>query len=237
MSLQELVAVRPMMKCQYDHAEAMVVDLQPQVEQEYACISSQLETMVLNEMDPTKEDRTLVASTMTFQAEVEPKVSTIHTTLVRNIPAPETAPHPTAPVGGGGAQAKGGAEAGAGRATQERQMLKLKPQEIPRFNGSARTYPGFRKLWRENVESAHTESSQYLYLVSVLSDDVKKRISMVAKDTIQIWEQLDQLYGKPEMLGEMVMQDVCNLKSDSDDFVVKFSILLDETKVLLQHAA
>ena len=58
------------------------------------------------------------------------------------------------------------------------------------------------------MEPAHTESSQYIYLVAALSDNVKKRISRVAKNPQQIWNQLNKLYGKEEFLGEMVMQDI-----------------------------
>ena len=47
-SLQELMSIEQMTRGQYDHAEAMVVDLKNQVEQEYACIASQLETMILS---------------------------------------------------------------------------------------------------------------------------------------------------------------------------------------------
>ena len=48
------------------------------------------------------------------------------------------------------------------------------------------------------METARTESSQYLYLIDALSEDVKKRITTVAKDTRQIWKQLDELYGREE---------------------------------------
>ena len=41
------------------------------------------------------------------------------------------------------------------------------------------------------MDPAHTEFSQYIYLVAAISDDVKKRI------------QLNELYGKEELLGEM----------------------------------
>ena len=111
--------------------------------------------------------------------------------------------------------------------------MKLKPHEIPMFTGSARTYPGFRKFWRENVETAHSETSQYLYLIDALSEEVKKRISRVAKDTQQIWNQLDELYCKEELLGKIVMQDINDLKTRGEDFMMRFSILLDETEVLL----
>ena len=158
-------------------------------------------------------------------------MKTIHTTLVRKMPQSEPALQPAVPVRLGGAQGQG-AEGGAG---QEQQKLKHNPQEISRFTGSARTYPGFRKFWRENVETAHTECSQYLYLVAALSKEVKKRISRVAKNPRQIWEQLDVLYGKPLMLGEMVMQDNYDHKSGGKDFMMRFSVLLDETKVLLRE--
>ena len=91
--------------------------------------------------------------------------------------------------------------------------MKLKAQDIARFTGSARTYPGLRKFWRENMETAHTESSQYLYLVDALSEDVNKKISMVAKNTQQIWNKLDELNGREELLGEMVMRDIYDLNT------------------------
>ena len=63
------------------------------------------------------------------------------------------------------------------------------------------------------METEHTESSQYLYLVDALLEDVKKKISMVAKKTQQIWNQLDELYGREELLGEMVMRNIYDLKT------------------------
>ena len=46
-------------------------------------------------------------------------------------------------------------------------------------------------------------------------------------------EQLYELYGKPDMLCEMVMHDIYDLKSGGEDFMVRLSVLLDDTEVLL----
>ena len=200
------------------------------MEQENAGIASQLEAMALSGTNTTEEQEAVEAK-MKFQAEQGSKVKAIHTTLVRKMPAPEPVLQPANLVRLGAAQGQG-AKGGAG---QERQKLKLKSQEIPKFIDSARTYPGFRKFWRENVETAHTESSQYLYLVAALSEDGKKRINTVAKNYKQIWNQLNELYGKEELLGEMVMQDIWELKTGGEDFMMRFSVLLDETEVLLRE--
>ena len=85
------------------------------------------------------------------------------------------------------------------------------------------------------METAHTESSQYLYLVAMLSEDVKKRISTDVKNPQQILDQLNELYGKPEMLGKMVMQDNYDLKTGGKDLMMRLSVLLDETEVLLRE--
>ena len=68
-----------------------------------------------------------------------------------------------------------------------------------------------------------------------VSDDVKKKISTVAKNPQQIWNQLNELNGKEELLGEMVMQDIWDLKTRGEDFMMRFSVLLDEIKVLLRE--
>ena len=102
-SLQELVFVQQITRGQYDYAKVMVLNLKNQVEQEYAGITSQLETMILSGTS-TDEERALVAAKMKFQADIGPKVKTIHTTLVRNMPPPEPALQPAVTVRLGGAQ-------------------------------------------------------------------------------------------------------------------------------------
>ena len=77
-----------MTKAQYNEAEALVTNLKRRVDCEYACIASQLETMVLSG-DNTIEEQTSVRVTIDFQAEQGSRVRVIHATLIRKMLAPE----------------------------------------------------------------------------------------------------------------------------------------------------
>ena len=88
------------------------------MEHKYAGIASQLETIALSGAN-TVEEQAAIKATMDFQAEQGSRVRTIHTTLVRKMPAPEPVLQPPNPAGLGAVQRQG-AEGGAG---QERQKL------------------------------------------------------------------------------------------------------------------
>ena len=42
------------------------------------------------------------------------------------------------------------------------------------------------------------------------------------------------MYGREEFLGEMVMRDIYDLKTGGDNFMMSFSVLLDDTEMLLR---
>ena len=111
-----------------------MTDLKIREEREYAGVAGQLETITLIG-DNTDNDRDAVRATMEFQAEQGSRIRTLHAALVRKMPAPKPVHQAPIPAGLGAGQNQGG-KGGAGK---ERPKLKLKPQEIPRFNGSART--------------------------------------------------------------------------------------------------
>ena len=115
-----LKLVEQMTRGQYDAADALVLDLKRKMQQEYTDIASQ-------------EEQEAVEASITFQAEQGSKVRQIHTSLVRKMPAPEPLLQPANHVRPGAAQGQGA----EGVAAQERQKLKLKPQEVPRFTSSA----------------------------------------------------------------------------------------------------
>ena len=110
------------------------------------------------------------------------------------------------------------------------------PQSIPKFHGSARTYPAFKLFWTQNVENDYAESAQYVYLLDALSPEVKNRISTITRNCREIWDQLDNIYGKDDMLGEMVAREIFAIKDCGGNYIIKLSTVLKETEVLLmQH--
>ena len=60
----------------------------------------------------------------------------------------------------GPAEAQAGQGAKAVRASPERNPLRLGPQTIPKFHGSARTYPAFKLFWNQNEDRDYADSAQ-----------------------------------------------------------------------------
>ena len=122
-SLQQLVNGEQMTRGQYNEANILVTDMKNKVEREYADIAGQLEITALSG-DNMDEDQEAVRNMMKFQVEQGFRIRTIHATLVRKMPTPEPVLRQLIPAG---LKAGQDAEGGAG---QERQKLKLKPQEV-----------------------------------------------------------------------------------------------------------
>ena len=112
--------------------------MQIQVRNENTGVAKKLETMILTEAEASEEDTALLASTKEFLTQMLPEVSLIRTKLVQNMPQPEQAGGQGGAVGP--AEAQVGPAAGAVREPPERKALRLGPQTIPKFYGSARTY-------------------------------------------------------------------------------------------------
>ena len=88
------------------------------------------------------------------------------------------------------------------------------------------------------MENDFTESAKYFYLLDTLAPKVKDRIGTVTRDCREIWDQLDNIYGKEDTLEEMVASELFNIKASDcgEDYIIKLSTGLEETEVLLsQH--
>ena len=103
-------------------------------------------------------------------------------------------------------------------------------QSIPKFHGSARSYPAFKLFWDQIVGRDCAESTQNVYLLDVMSPEVKNRISTVMRDCREIWDQLDNIYGKEDTLGEMVARELFDIKVSNcgGDYIIKLSTILEE---------
>ena len=93
----------------------------------------------------------------------------------------------------------------------------------------------FRKFWKENVEKSYTDSAQYAYLLEALPEKVKSRLSSVTRDSREVWDQLESLYGRPEIIGQQVSQELFDLspKEHGEEYLIKLSTMLEETEVLV----
>ena len=82
-----------------------------------------------------------------------PKMNSIWTRMIKNMPQAEQA------TGSGAAGGPGKTQAGKGtdavRPPPERKALRLDPQSTPKFHGLARLYPAFKEFWNQNVNKDH----------------------------------------------------------------------------------
>ena len=222
---------------QFEMAAPMVEELEKQFKEEYSQLATKLIDKIEAGVNPSADDIALVAAVEKFVTDSLPELRSIRVKMLQNMPRPE--PRQQQQVGPAvgavpGVGAAGGA-AGPARGQTELKSLKLGTQSVPKFDGSARNYATFRKFWRENVENSYTESAQYAYLLEALPDKVKKQISSVARDPREVWEQLESIYGRPDVVGQLVSQELFDLnpKDYGDEYMIKLSTMLEETEVLL----
>ena len=114
--------------------------------------------------------------------------------------------------------------------------LKLEAIAVPLFDGTARGYAVFKKFWNDNMMGL-TPSAQYAHLMKALPKHVKDQLSCVMKDAAEIWVQLEEKYGLPEVVASSVLDEILALdcKKLGTRFMPALCSLLEDSETLLEN--
>ena len=95
--------------------------------------------------------------------------------------------------------------------------MKLERMKMPHFNGAIREYPRFKSDFLKQVMPVIDSKEKAAYaLKSCLSSAPYNKVKNVDDDYDMIWERLDDVYGRPTKMVDVVMHDIRNIKSIKD---------------------
>ena len=122
-----------------------------------------------------------------------------------------------------------------GEVYTQKQPVKIKAMECPKWDGKYRTFVRFRKLWEENIEPRHEDTALHYMLCQSLPKKVLDNISTLSNSASEIWTYLDDKYGRPEVVAREIMAELLSLdhKKLGQQFMAKFCTMLLDTHSLL----
>ena len=112
-------------------------------------------------------------------------------------------------------------------ANQRSYGLKLQPMPLPKFNGDIKEYPRFKDDFANQVVPAVSERQQPYVLKSCLSGVPLDIVKNVDNCISSMWERLDDKYGEPSKIIDVIMNDIKRLKPVKDNDNAKFVKLID----------
>ena len=97
--------------------------------------------------------------------------------------------------------------------TRAGQGIKLEHMKMPVFDGDSRDYPRFKSDFLKQVvpEMKSKDSTAYV-LRSCLTKVPPDIVKNVDDDLDEMWKRLDEKYGKPSKLADVVMYDIKKLR-------------------------
>ena len=127
----------------------------------------------------------------------------------------------------------------AGRAIEERTEtkvrssrpsmdLKMERMKMPTFSGNIRDYPRFKSEFQKHVAPLTTSEDAAAYLLkSCLEKEALEVVKNVDDDPNQMWERLDDRYGRSSKLVDAIMNEIKQLKVVPDRNSAKFIDLVN----------
>ena len=116
-----------------------------------------------------------------------------------------------------------------------KQPVKIKPLDCPTWDGKFKTFARFKKLWSENITPRHEDSALHYMLCQALPKTILDNISTLTNSADEIWDYLEDKYGKPEIVAREVMSELMGLdaKKLGGRFIGRFCTTLLDTHTLL----
>ena len=116
-------------------------------------------------------------------------------------------------------------------ATKKDCIITLEKMKLPNFNGDIRTYAKFKSDFNKYIMPAikSNESASYI-LRSCLSERVKAIIINVEDKIGLIWKRLDEKFGDPSKLADMVINDVRKIRCVREGDIKGFINLVETTE-------
>ena len=112
--------------------------------------------------------------------------------------------------------------------TSAGQGIRLEHMKMPVFDGDIRDYPRFKSdLLKQVIPEMKSKDSTAYVLRSCLTKVPLDIVKNVDNDSDEMWKRLDEKYGKPSKLADVVMYDIKKLRAirERDDKV--FIYLVD----------
>ena len=100
--------------------------------------------------------------------------------------------------------------------------IRLERLKMPHFDGNIRDYPQFKSDFIKQVYPEITEGSAAYTLKACLSKDPYELVKNVDDNYEDMWQRLDQRYGKASKLADVVMYDIKQLRSIKEGEEKKF---------------
>ncbi|CAB4021210.1 Hypothetical predicted protein, partial [Paramuricea clavata] len=97
--------------------------------------------------------------------------------------------------------------------------MKLERMKLPQFSGNIRDYPRFRSDFEKQI-LPELESGKVAYVLkSCLEGEAFDAIYNLDDDVTKMWKRLDEKYGLPSKLVDVVVYDIKNIKhlQEGDD--------------------
>ena len=87
-------------------------------------------------------------------------------------------------------------------------LMKHEKPKLPTFNGDVRKYFIFNADFQHAVESCYSERDAIAILRSCLGPEPPKLVDGISTDLKAAWNYLDQNYGDPRVVSEVVTADL-----------------------------
>ena len=113
--------------------------------------------------------------------------------------------------------------------------MKVEKMKNPSYHGDARSYARFKKNFKEIVVPNYPNEKQLIYVLkdNCLKGEAKKLVENIV-DIKDIWERLDEKYGKDIDIVNLVVKDIQNLTIPKQDQESGFVNLVDTLEKGLQ---
>ena len=105
--------------------------------------------------------------------------------------------------------------------------LKLQPMPLPKFHGEIKEYPRFKDDFQKQVVPSVSETQQPYVLKSCLTGDALDDVKNVDHSIEEMWKRLDNKYGEPSKIIDVIMNDIKKIKPVKENENIKFIKLVD----------
>ncbi|XP_078370325.1 uncharacterized protein LOC144654092 [Oculina patagonica] len=91
--------------------------------------------------------------------------------------------------------------------------LHLEKIRMPRFEGELREYPRFKSDFQKQVMPHLTRDTAPYTLRSCLGKEPLARVKSVDDDIEEMWKRLDEIYGDPTKVADVIINDIRRVKA------------------------
>ena len=101
--------------------------------------------------------------------------------------------------------------------------VKMERVKMPFFDSNIRNYAKFKKDFERQIQKQVDSEETLIYVLkSCLSEKALNAVKNIDDDIKEIWKRLDDKFGKPSVLIDIVMNDIKEIKSVKDGDMKEF---------------